>query len=75
MEKAKEEINEKKRQIRMLEQRIKSAVTSQPIANAFEMSQVHFSGAMIWSLAQDHEEVRGFECFYMQLHLLLGVLE
>lgn len=40
MEKAKDEINEKKRQIRMLEQRIKSAVTSQPIANAFEMSQV-----------------------------------
>lgn len=39
VEKAKEEINEKKRQIRMLEQRIKSAVTSQPIANAFEMSQ------------------------------------
>jgi hypothetical protein len=40
VEKAKEEINEKKRQIRMLEQRIKSAVTSQPTANAFEMSQV-----------------------------------
>lgn len=40
VEKAKEEINEKKRQIRMLEQRIKTAVTSQPIANAFEMSQV-----------------------------------
>ncbi|XP_073389488.1 kinesin-like protein KIN-7C, mitochondrial [Physcomitrium patens] len=39
VEKAKDEINEKKRQIRMLEQRIKSAVTSQPIANAFEMSQ------------------------------------
>lgn len=46
MEKAKEEINEKKRQIRMLEQRIKSAVTSQPIANAFEMSQVQLSGPM-----------------------------
>ncbi|XP_024391200.1 kinesin-like protein KIN-7C, mitochondrial isoform X2 [Physcomitrium patens] len=39
VEKAKEEINEKKRQIRMLEQRIKSAVTSQPMSNAFEMSQ------------------------------------
>lgn len=48
VEKAKEEINEKKRQIRMLEQRIKSAVTSQPVANGFEMSQVHFSDAMIW---------------------------
>lgn len=40
MEKAKEEINEKKRQIRMLEQRIKSTDTVQPIANPFEMSQV-----------------------------------
>jgi centromeric protein E len=40
VEKSKEEINEKKRQIRMLEQRIKSVDTAQPSANAFELSQV-----------------------------------